>query len=231
MEATTILSAERRAMLRTSTLVAILLAAAPIAGQDTHQHGDAGKFGVVTFATSCSTDAQPIFTRAVTLLHSFEFGAAIERFTAAAQKDPACGIASWGVALARWGNPFAAGTKPPAQLQPGAAAVARARAAGAKTERERAYIEAVARLYENMDTSDQRARMIAYRDAMEKLAATYVDDTEASAFYALALAASADPADKTYASQLKAGAILERLWQAQPEHPGLAHYIIHSYDV
>src|SRR5919197_1238363 len=123
-------------MLRITTLLAVLLAIAPIAAQDTHQHADAGTFGIVTFTTSCSADAQPIFTRAVTLLHSFEFGQAIENFTAAGEKDPACGIASWGVALARWGNPFAAGIKPIAQLQPGVDAVARARAAGAKTERE-----------------------------------------------------------------------------------------------
>ena len=218
-------------MLRITTLLAVLLAIAPIAAQDTHQHADAGTFGIVTFATSCSADAQPIFTRAVTLLHSFEFAPAVEAFTSAAQKDPACAIASWGVALARWGNPFAAGIKPAAQLQPGAEAVARARTAGANTERERAYIDAVAKLYENMATVDQRTRMLAYRDAMERVASTYTDDPEASAFYALALAASADPADKTYAAQLKAGAILERLWQAQPQHPGLAHYIIHSYDV
>jgi tetratricopeptide (TPR) repeat protein len=218
-------------MLRRLTFIAALIAAAPLAAQDTHQHGDAGKFGVVAFATSCSADAQPIFIRAVTLLHSFEFGPAIEGFTAAAQKDPACGIASWGIALARWGNPFAAGIKPAAQLEPGAAAAERARGAGAKTERERAYIDAVTKLYENMSTLDQRTRMIAYRDAMKRVAATYADDPEASAFYALSLAASADPADKTYAAQLEAGAILEKLWQAQPEHPGLAHYIIHSYDV
>ncbi len=217
-------------MLRHVAFIAGLVAAAPIAAQETHQHGEAGRFGMVTFETSCSAEAQESFTRAVTLLHSFEFGPAIEGFTSAAQKDPTCGIASWGVALARWGNPFAAGLKPARQLQPGAEAVDRARAASAKTERERAYIDAVAKLFENMAAVDQRTRMLAYRDAMEKVAAAYTGDTEASAFYALALAASADPADKTYASQLKAGAILEKLWAAQPEHPGLAHYIIHSYD-
>jgi hypothetical protein len=218
-------------MLRTSILIAALLATAPLAAQHSHQHGDAGKFGVVTFPTSCNADAGPIVGRAVTLLHSFEFGPAIETFTSAAATDPACGMASWGLALARWGNPFAAGVKPASQLQPGAAAVDRARAAGAKTERERAYIDAVAQLYQNMSTVDQRTRMLAYRDAMKRVAASYPGDPEASAFYALALAASADPADKTYAAQLEAGAILEKLWQAQPQHPGLAHYIIHAYDV
>ena len=216
-------------MLKTSVLAAALLAAAPAAPQ-VHEHGD-GRFGTVTFDTSCTADAQAPFTRAVALLHSFEFGPAIDGFTAAAQKDPSCGIAWWGIALARWGNPFAAGSKPAPVLQGGAAAVSSGRAAGAKTARERAYIDAVAALYDSAATLDQRARLLAYRDAMERLAATYRDDPEASTFYALALACSADPADKTYASQLKAGAILEKLWQQQPDHPGLAHYIIHSYDV
>ena len=213
-------------MLKISAGIAIALAAAT--AQEAHQHG---QFGKVTFVNSCSAEAQPSFIHAVTLLHSFEFGAAIEGFTVAADTDPGCGIAYWGVALARWSNPFAAGLKPASQLQPGVAAIAKARAAGAKTDRERDYIEAVAKLYDQLDTKDQRTRMLAYRDAMERVATTYKDDAEASAFYALALAASADPADKTYAAQLKAGAILEKLWQAQPEHPGLAHYIIHSYDV
>ena len=222
-------------MLRIFATTTVALSAATLAvggaraaAQEAHQHG---KFGVVSFANSCSAEAQPIFTHGVTLLHSFEFGPAIQQFTLAAEKDPSCGIAYWGVALARWGNPFAAGNKPAALLQPGVAAVERARTAGAKTDRERAYIEAVARLYDQIETVGQRTRFLAYRDAMERVATTYKDDTEASAFYALALAAGADPADKTYTAQLKAGEILEKLWQSQPEHPGLAHYIIHSYDV
>jgi hypothetical protein len=221
-------------MTRVWPSVAIAVAAITLATgarPQVHQHGDAGKFGIVKFVTSCDADAQPLFTRAITLLHSFEFGSALKGFEAAAAQDPRCGIAQWGVALSQWGNPFAAGSKPAVQLKAGAAAVDKARTAGAKTDRERAYIDAVARLYERFNTVDQRTRMLAYRDAMESVAATYSDDSEASAFYALALAASADPADKTYAAQLKAGAILERLWQAQPDHPGLAHYIIHSYDV
>src|SRR5262249_32989871 len=103
--------------------------------------------------------------------------------------------------------------------------------AGAKTERERAYIAAVSALYDRFESVDQRARIVAYRDAMGRVVGSYGDDPEAKAFYALALAAAADPADKTYADQLKAGAMLEQLWAAQPDQPGLAHYIIHSYDV
>jgi hypothetical protein len=218
----------------TVTFIAALLVGVSFAAdapRQAHQHGNPGRFGTVKFATSCSADAQPLFTRAVTLLHSFEFGASFDGFAATGAKDPSCGIAYWGMALSRWGNPFAAGVKPASQLRPGLEAIEKGRAAGAKTDRERAYIDAAAKLFERFDTVDQRTRVLAYRDAMERVAATYADDTEATAFYALALAASADPADKSYASQLKAGALLEKLWEAQPDHPGLAHYIIHSYDV
>ena len=165
------------------------------------------------------------------LLHSFEFAPAIEGFTAAGTADPGCAIAYWGIALSRWGNPFAAGIKTPAQLEAGRAAIARARTIGAKTDRERDYIAAAERLFADFETIDQRTRLLAYRDAMSNLAARYADDPEASAFYALALAASNDPTDQTYASLIKAGAILERLAPAQPDHPGFVHYIIHAYDV
>jgi hypothetical protein len=133
--------------------------------------------------------------------------------------------------LSDWGNPFAAGLKPQAQLDSGLKAVEQGRAAGAKTERERAYIEAVAHLYIDSTNIDQRSRVLAYESAMAAVSTAYPGDTEAAIFYALALAAAADPADKTYAKQLKAGAILEKLFVQYPDHPGLAHYIIHTYDV
>jgi hypothetical protein len=165
------------------------------------------------------------------LLHSFEFGPAMDAFKIAADGDPSCGIALWGTALSQWGNPFGASIRPPRQLESARSTLARATAAGAKTPRERDFIAAAAALYDKFETVDQGARQRAYRDAMARLAAKYSDDPEASAFYALALAAAADPADKSYVDQLKAGAMLEKLWAAQPEHPGLAHYIIHAYDV
>src|SRR5579872_4522785 len=196
------------------------------------QHADhGGQFGTVQFANSCSPGVQPAFARGMAQLHSFEFGLAIDACTAAHDADPSCVIALWGIGLAQWGNPFGIGGRPAAQLQAGRATVQRAIAAGAKTQRERDYVAALGALYANFETVDQRARTIAYRDAMDRVAAKYPDDSEAAAFYALSLAAAADPADKTYADQLKAGAILEKLWRAQPDHPGLAHYIIHSYDV
>ncbi|HEX6464329.1 MAG TPA: hypothetical protein VFZ98_07750, partial [Vicinamibacterales bacterium] len=194
-------------------------------------HEDAGRLGVVRFANSCGGAVQAPFARGVALLHSFEFGQAIDAFKSVNDTDPSCAIASWGIALAQWGNPFSTSLRPAPQLEAGRSTARRAAAAGAKTSRERDYIGAVAALYERFETVDQRARIVAYRDAMDRVASRYPEDPEAATFYALALAAAADPGDKTYADQLKAGAILEKLWAAQPEHPGLAHYIIHTYDV
>jgi hypothetical protein len=206
-----------------------LLAASAIA-QD-HAHSTTEKLGTVHFATSCNETAQKEFDRAVALLHSFQFSRAIEGFQAARKNDATCGIADWGIALSQWSNPFAAGIKDPVQLQAGRESGERGLATSAKSERERAYIAAVGKLYSNFENTPQRARLLAYRDAMGQVAAKYPDDHEAQIFYALAIAAAEDPSDKTYAGRLKAGAILEKLFEQEPEHPGLAHYIIHTYDV
>ena len=189
------------------------------------------KLGTVRFQNSCSAAVQPAFNRGVALLHSFEFRQAIEGFNATLHADSTCGIAYWGLALSAWGNPFANAIRPDKQVASGLAFVQSGRASGAKTQREKDYVDAVARLYENAHPTDQLARLVAYRDAMRTLADRYPSDTEASIFYALSLAISADPADKTYANQLKAGALLENLAKKYPDHPGLAHYIIHTYDV
>jgi hypothetical protein len=206
-----------------------LVANSGIAEEHTHTPGE--RLGTVHFVTSCSREAEPEFDRAVALLHSFEFSRAIAGFNAALKSDPTCGIAYWGIALSQWSNPFATGLKDKSQLQAGRASVAVGISTGARTERERGYLGAVARLYADFENTPQPARLIAYRDAMEALAAKYPADPEAQIFYALAIAASEDPADKTYAGRLKAGAILEKLFQQEPDHPGLAHYIIHTYDV
>jgi hypothetical protein len=220
----------RSSVLRAVTL-SLLLAGSMFAQQ--HEHGlpTNEALGVVAFSTSCSSDARPLFNRAVALLHSFEFGRAIEAFETTLKTDPTCAMAEWGIALSRWGNPFAAGIRPLSPLQQGHAAVDRATTIGPKTARERAYLEAVSQLYARFETVDQRTRVLAYRDAMGGVAAANPGDTEASIFYALAIAAAAPPTDKTYADLLRAGAILEKLIVSQPDHPGLSHYIIHSYDV
>ena len=196
------------------------------------QHADGpAKLGVVHFRNSCTAPVQPSFERGMALLHSFEFGPAIDAFKAAADGDPGCAIAYWGIGLAQFGNPFAIYARSSVQLRAGRASVQLAILARPRTPRESDYVSALAALYGPADGVDQRTRMSAYRDQMAALAAKYPNDAEAAAFYALALAAAADPADKTYADQLKAGAMLEKLWIEQPDHPGIAHYIIHSYDV
>ncbi len=139
-------------------------------------------------------------------------------------------MAWWGIALSNWGNPFAAALKSPAQLDAGLKAVEQGRATQPKTERERAYIEAVSHLYSDPAHINQHTRQVAYEEAMASVSAANPSDTEAAIFYSLALASAADPSDKTYAKQLQAGAILDRLFTQYPDHPGLAHYIIHTYD-
>jgi hypothetical protein len=207
-----------------------ILAASPSVVQS-HQHASGEKLGSVNFATSCNQPAQAKFNRAVALLHSFQFSSAIQEFNAVLGEDATCGIAYWGISLSDWSNPFALGIKDGDQLKVGRENAERGKSAGAKTERERSYLAAVGKLYSDFESTPQRVRMLAYRDAMEDVASRYPEDHEAQIFYALALAASEDPADKTYAGRLKAGAILEKLFKKEPSHPGLAHYIIHTYDV
>jgi hypothetical protein len=196
-----------------------------------HQHGNDEKLGEVHFATSCNEPAQSDFNRAVALLHSFQFSRAIEEFNAVLREDPTCAIAYWGIALSDWSNPFAPGQKDKGQLQLGRQSAERGKELGAKTDRERAYLAAVGKLYSDFENAPQQARLLAYRDAMGDVAAKYPDDHEAQIFYALALAVAEDPADKTYTDRIKAGTILEKLFAEEPTHPGLAHYIIHAYDV
>ncbi len=196
-----------------------------------HDHaGPAPKLGTVHFATSCAPAVREEFDRGVALLHSFWFSAAIESFGKVLAADPSCRMAHWGIAMSWWSNPFG-GFRTPQAVKTGQAAVEAAKAVPGGTPRERAYVAAVDELYRDTATRDQRTRVVAYEKAMEQLVAAYPDDIEARVFYALALGQSALPTDKTYANQLKAAAILEEEFARQPAHPGLAHYIIHSFDV
>jgi tetratricopeptide (TPR) repeat protein len=213
-----------------SLLLLVALLSRGLGFAQAHERASPENLGKVNFSTSCSGAVQTQFNRAVALMHSFQFAHAIEAFNAILVSDPSCAIADWGIALSNWGNPFAAGLKLQVQLDRGLKAIEQGRAAGAKTERERAYVEAVAHLYTDTANTDQRARVLTYESAMATVSAAYPEDTEAAIFYALALAAAADPVDKTYARQLKAGSILEKLFVQYPDHPGLAHYIIHTYD-
>lgn len=205
----------------------LLIAGRALKAQD---HG-VPTLGTVHFETSCAPSVRPVFDRAVALLHSFEFGASIRTFNEVLAADSTCAMAHWGIALSRWTNPMAAGNRATPLLQQGKlAADAALRLASTTSPRERGYIGAVSQLYDDYTRKDQRTRLVAYETAMRDLATAFPADTEATIFYALALAASAPPTDKTYANQLRAGSMLEALWTKQPDHPGLAHYIIHSYD-
>jgi hypothetical protein len=214
-----------------ANLISALVAAAFLAtsaGALAHNDG-VEKLGSVRFPTSCSPALQPQFERAVALLHSFWFSEGLKAFGAITQADPGCAMAHWGTAMLTFGNPFA-WPPAPAALAGGLAAVEKAKAAPAKTQRERDYISAIEAFYKDSDKVDHRTRALAYVTAMEQLAQRYPEDTEASVFYALALDVTALPTDKTYANQLKAAAVLEKVFAVQPDHPGVAHYLIHSYD-
>ena len=211
-------------------LLASVAHGAPAFGQHDHA-GAADEVGSasVNFQTSCAPALGADFNRAVALLHSFWFAQAIAAFNGVAEKDPACAMAHWGVALSQWGNPFA-GLRAPQQIELGRAAIQKARKTGQPTARERAYIAAAAELFSDGDPATQRARTLAYEQAMQNLARDFPADMEARIFYALAANQTALAADKEYSQQLKAAAILEPLFKEHPSHPGLAHYIIHAYD-
>jgi tetratricopeptide (TPR) repeat protein len=211
--------------------LAMLAAAIPSRAQHEHHAAGGGEtLGTVEFPTSCRPETRDGFNRAVALLHSFEFRDAISGFETVLAADPSCAIAHWGRALAFWGNPFAPGIKGGKPVQDGRAAADAARAAGSPTRRERGYIEAVAELYTDADPATQRARVLAYAGAMERVSRENPDDMEATIFYALAVNQTALPTDKTYAQQVKAVSLLEPLFAKYPDHPGLAHYIIHACD-
>jgi hypothetical protein len=214
-------------MLSTTTIAftgaAMLFLAQPAFGQT-----DDRALGTVHFETSCNPQAQKLFDRAMLYQHSFWYRASQHVFEDVLKADPECGMADWGIALSLLWNPH---IPPPAKnLAEGAAALAQAKSIGAKSQRERDYIDALSAMYADYDKVDHRTRMQAYVKAMEMLAQRYPNDDEAQIYYALALNTSASPADKTYASQLKGAAILETIAKRQPQHPGVAHYLIHLYD-
>jgi len=188
----------------------------------------AEQLGKVNFPTSCDPQAQARFERGVALLHSFWFPEGRKVFLEVLAADPSCAIAYWGIGVNRLLNPFG-GQPAESVLLEGQAAVDKGLAMPAKTRRERDYVEAIAALYTH-DKAPWRERVLRYEKAMEQLAQRYPEDREAAIFYALALNVAADPNDKTYARQLKAAAILEPIFARQPDHPGAAHYLIHSYD-
>jgi tetratricopeptide (TPR) repeat protein len=177
-------------------------------GQEHGKHG----LGKVNFPNSCKPEVQESFHRSVAMLHSFRYAETERSFREVLTKDPSCAIATWGMAAR------------------GKAAVDEGRKIGAKTDRERDYIEAVGAYYDDWANRPEKARQLNRAKAFEALAARYPDDDEAQIFYALYLSGTQSLADQTYSSYLAAARILEKQFEKHPDHPGAAHYLIHSYD-
>ena len=186
------------------------------------------QFGSVNFEMTCNERSKNDFNLAIALLHSFEYDESEKVFAKIIDEDPSCAMAYWGVAMCNFHPLWTPPTE--AELKKGSKAIEIAEAIPGKSKRESGYINAIAVFYKDWDKTDHRTRCIHYEKAMEKLHNTYTSDKEASVFYALALDASAAPTDKTYFNQKKAGSILSALYPTEPNHPGIIHYIIHTYD-
>jgi len=189
-----------------------------------------GKLGKVSFPTSCAPTVQPAFERGVAMLHSFWYTLAEKTFADILAQDPGCTVTAWGYAAILMSNPLAGAGASPEGAKKAQAAIDNARRTPPKTERERDYVEAVAAYYEDWANRAERARQLARSKAFEALAAKYPEDDEAQIFSALYLAGTQSQADQTYAAYLKAVSILEPQFTKHPDHPGVAHYLIHSYD-
>jgi tetratricopeptide (TPR) repeat protein len=212
-----------------ATLCTLFVSANAFAQHEAHGAPDEIGSASVKFETSCAPGVRDDFNRAVALLHSFWFPEARKMFEVVAQKDANCAMAHWGMAMSQWGNPFGGLRQPPA-VEAGKALVAKAQATGSPTPRERGLIDAVAILFSSSEPGTQRDRVLKYEAAMQQVVAANPNDVESRIFYGLAVTQSASPTDKTYAKQVQAADILEPIFKQMPEHPGVAHYIIHAYD-
>jgi len=186
------------------------------------------EFGSVDFGTTLSGKAREHFQLAIALLHSFEYDEAEKMFARVIDEEPEYAMAYWGVAMSNY-HPL---WVPPSQqeLEKGSKAVLIAQSVKQKTKTESAYVEAIAAFYKDWEKTHHSTRTKRFEKAMEKLYAEFPGDKEAAIFYALALTASADPSDKSFQNQKKAGSILNGLYPGQPNHPGIIHYLIHTYD-
>ena len=215
-------------MTNRGTAIAGLLAALLVATALTNGAAAQDQFGQVQFKVSCAGEAQQKFNRAMAYYHSFAWKPTATTFTEVTQLDPKCGMAWWGLALNAAENPFVwpVGMR----LAEGAEAIEKAKQAGAGTPREREYIAALEILYKDHASTPHRQRAVAYEEAMGRLSERYPDDVEAKILYALTVSANHELNDKTFSRPLKAAGILEPLFVALPQHPGVPHYLIHSYD-
>jgi tetratricopeptide (TPR) repeat protein len=193
-----------------------------------HSHPPPERLGTVTFATSCAPGVAHDFERAVALLHSFAYDAAEKGFLDVAKADPTCAMAHWGAAMSYWHQLWS----PPdaADLSSARGEIARAEQLSVRSERERQFIAAASAYFHDSDHVPHPVRAKAYEQAMQKAARANPNDIETQVFYALSLLATAAPEDRTHANQKLAASILEPIYEAHPDHPGVAHYLIHAYD-
>jgi len=216
--------------LRRACLLALLAGVCGAAAQDVHDHPVPEQLGTVSFPISCNPAVQKEFERGVALLHSFAYSAAAKTFRQVADEDPQCAIAHWGAAMTYFHQLWDPPIRPDA-FTLGHQEIDLAKRIGAGSERERGFINALALLYPvDPGNVPYPARVESYADAMGKLATEHKSDTESQVFYALALLATASPSDKTHAKQKRAAEVLEPLHRQYPQHPGIAHYLIHAYD-
>ncbi len=214
-----------------ASAIALLLAAGPAFARDEHEgHEGHGNVGKVAFANSCSPAAQADFQRGVAMLHSFWYTAGEQAFRDVLAKDPTCAIADWGIAALLMSNPLAGAGSTPKEAEKAQAAIDDARKIGAKTQRERDYVEAVAAYYQDWPRHKENERQAERSKAFEALAARYPKDDEAQIFSALYIAGTQSQADQTFAAYGRAATILEKELVKYPNHPGIAHYLIHVYD-
>src|ERR1700690_3129271 len=208
--------------------IALAFSAVAVADEGHHDELTQQQLGTVHFPVSCTPDAQKTFEKGVALLHSFWYEEAEKTFLDVQRQDPKCAMAYWGEAMSLWHQLW---DQPKEDtLKRGWEALKKADKAKAKTERERDYIRALKAFYSNNKKLDHEARARAYSAAMERVYEKYSDDHEAAALYALSLLASEPDNDTTFANRKQAGAILEKLFAKEPGHPGVAHYLIHTYD-
>jgi hypothetical protein len=208
-------------------LAASALALAAADQTDHHEHSP--QLGHLVFQSSCSPAADALLDRGLGWLHSFEYREAARTFGEAAAADPGCGIANWGVAMSYYHPLWDAPTQ--AELESGAAALAKARDTGARSQRERDYIAALGAFYRDAGRVDHKTRVLTYNKAMADLHRRYPADNEAAVFYALSLiAAGTLDSDPAFSREKEAGTILNRVLAQEPDHPGVAHYLIHSFD-
>src|SRR5438128_4475106 len=235
-----------RTFIRSAVFLAVLIAGFTVLDAETSvapEPGDLRAAGTVDFKVSCTPDARSEFIRGVALLHSFFYEEARRIFTEVAAKDPNCAMAQWGIAMTWWHPIWTPPT--PDEMSAGKAAAEKAMAMKAGTDLERGFITALNAYYNTADDPvtgevgqschgpvGPRDRVMAYEKAMRSLSERYPDDVVTQTFYALAVLSvgHANPPDTTVSNQLMAARILEKLWKKDPNHPGVAHYLIHSYD-